>query len=241
MNCLIIAAGEGSRLRQVSHSKPLTPVGGVPLIGHVVAAAGAAGATAFTVVTGYAAERVESYLATLPVPVRCVRAGDWRSSNGHSVLAGAVGLEGDYLLLMADHLFEPAIARRLISAGRGGAGVRLAVDRNIGNPLLDLDDATKVETSVSGAILRIGKSLDRYDAIDTGLFVAGPDLAVAIRADIEAGGAGSLSAGVQRLADQGQATVLDIGVGRWIDIDDPRSLALAEALFGPAAVRDNAA
>ena len=66
MNCLIIAAGKGSRLRAVSDSKPLTAVGGTALIGHVVAAARAAGATSFVVVTGHAAKRVETYLESLP-------------------------------------------------------------------------------------------------------------------------------------------------------------------------------
>ena len=45
MNCLIIAAGEGSRLRDVSVSKPLTPVAGVPLIERVLRAAAGGGAT----------------------------------------------------------------------------------------------------------------------------------------------------------------------------------------------------
>ena len=39
MDCLIIAAGHGSRLRGVSPSKPLTPVAGVPLIERVIRAA----------------------------------------------------------------------------------------------------------------------------------------------------------------------------------------------------------
>ena len=43
--CLIIAAGHGSRLRDVSPSKPLTPVAGVPLIERVIRAAAEGGAT----------------------------------------------------------------------------------------------------------------------------------------------------------------------------------------------------
>lgn len=241
MNCLILAAGRGSRLREVSVSKPLTPVGGVPLIERVMRSAAEGGATAFTVVTGCRAEPLEAFLATLRAPVRCVRIDDWTRPNGHSVLAGAAAIDGDYLLAMSDHLFDPDFARRLIAAGRAGCGVRLAVDRDLDSPLLDLDDATKVETAAGGKIVRIGKTLDRYDAIDTGLFLAGPELAGAIRADIESGGEGSLSSGVQRLADAGEAATLDVTGARWIDIDDPRALALAEALFGPDGLRGNAA
>jgi 1L-myo-inositol 1-phosphate cytidylyltransferase len=234
MNCLIIAAGLGSRLRSLSNSKPLTPVCGVPLIEHVVRAASAGGATAFHVVTGHEAARVEAFLTELStraeVPIHAVRTENWERPNGHSVAAGAEAIDGDYLLLMTDHLFDPQIVRALLEEPRG-PGVRLAVDRDLLSPILDLDDATKVQTAPDGAIVKIGKTLARYDAIDTGIFLATPALAAAIRINVASGGGGSLSEGVQRLADQGLAWTSDVSGRRWIDVDDPRSLALAEELL----------
>ncbi|MBV9883937.1 MAG: NTP transferase domain-containing protein [Sphingomonadaceae bacterium] len=230
MNCLIIAAGHGSRLRDVSPSKPLTPVGGVPLIEHVVRAAAAGGATAFTVVTGHEAERLEAFLADLSdrleLPIAPVRIADWDRPNGHSVLAGAGVIEDDYLLTMADHLFDPAIVRLLLAAP--AAALTLAVDRDLANPLLDMDDATKVALGPDGAILAIGKTLARFDAIDTGLFRATPALTEAIRAAVSEGAAGSLSDGVQRLAREGKAATVEIGGARWLDVDDAAALAKAE-------------
>jgi choline kinase len=92
--------------------------------------------------------------------------------------------------------------------------------------LLDMDDATKVATGVGGAIVRIGKTLAEYDAVDTGLFRATPALAEAIGA-----GGGSLSEGVQRLADKGEAATLDVTGLSWLDVDDPAALAKAEAML----------
>ena len=225
MNCLIIAAGHGRRLRAVSPSKPLTPVAGVPLIEHVIRAAAAGGAGAFTIVTGHEAPRLEAFLATLTdFSIRAVRVADWDLPNGHSVLAGAAAIAGDYLLMMSDHLFDPAIVSRLIAAP--AAALTLAVDRDLAGPLLDIDDATKVETGAGGAIARIGKTLETYDAIDTGLFRATPALAAAI------GAGGSLSEGVQRLADAGMAATLDVTGLRWLDVDDAAALAKAEAMLG---------
>jgi NDP-sugar pyrophosphorylase family protein len=43
MEALIIAAGFGSRLRDISESKPLTPVAGIPLLELGVRQAAAAG------------------------------------------------------------------------------------------------------------------------------------------------------------------------------------------------------
>ena len=222
MDCLIIAAGYGSRLRGVSPSKPLTPVAGVPLIERVIRAAADGGATRFFVATGHKAERVERFLGTLPFEIAPVRVTDWDLPNGHSVLAGAARIPGDYLLTMSDHLFDPAIVRALI--GAPPAPLILAVDRDLANPLLDMDDATKVETGDGGAIHLIGKTLARFDAIDTGLFRATPALAEAIGA-----GGGSLSEGVQRLADRGGAQALDVTGRFWLDVDDPAALARAEA------------
>jgi choline kinase len=234
MNCLIIAAGHGSRLRDISPSKPLTPVAGVPLIEHVVRAAASGGATRFTVVTGHEAERVEAYLSDLSerlgLPIEPVRIADWDRPNGHSVLAGAATIAGDYLLTMSDHLFDLEIIRLLLAAPP--AALTLAVDRDLASPLLDMDDATKVAVGTNGAIQRIGKTLERFDAIDTGLFRATPALADAIRAAVRDGGAGSLSDGVQRLGDQGKAMTVDVGGARWLDVDDAIALARAETMLG---------
>lgn len=236
MNCLIIAAGHGSRLREISPSKPLTAVAGTPLIERVVRAAAAGGATAFTVVTGHEAERVEAFLADLSarlgLPIRAVRIADWDLPNGHSVLAGAAAIDGDYLLMMSDHLFDPDIVALLIAAP--AAPLILAIDRDLANPLLDMDDATKVAVNDDGAIVGIGKTLAPFDAIDTGLFRATPALADAIRAAVAAGGAGSLSEGVQALARDGGAMTLEIGGRRWLDVDDPVALAKAEAMLAAA-------
>jgi 1L-myo-inositol 1-phosphate cytidylyltransferase len=245
MNCVILAAGLGTRLRGVSQSKPLTPLAGAPLIEHVVRRAAAGGASRFVVVTGHEAARVEEALdgigERLGVGIEWVRVADWTRPNGYSALAGSERVDAPYLLMMADHLFDPEIVRRLVAGAGDTADVVLAVDAHPGGEMIDLDDATKVAVAPDGRIERIGKELESYNAIDTGVFVAGPGLAQAIMEDIAGGGPGSLSAGVQRLADAGRARTVDIGRARWIDVDDARMLALAEAWLAADRATDCAA
>jgi choline kinase len=240
MDALIIAAGYGSRLREISQSKPLTSVAGVPLIERGVIQARAAGVQRVVVVTGHEAIQVEKFLPALSdrvgIPVVAERVRHWSTPNGHSVIAGAARISGDYLLMMADHLFEAGILDRLARQGTKSRGVTLAIDRRLDNPLIDPDDATWVKTDADGRIEAIGKTLSEYDAVDCGAFLATPELADAIRAAIAAGAAGSLSEGMQRLADAGRAATIDIGDAWWLDVDDPRAHAVAEA-EAPARLR----
>jgi choline kinase len=236
MKCLIIAAGQGTRLRSVAPSKPLARIGGAPLVEHVVCRAAMAGMSEFVVVTGYEAEPVEDFLRDLAgrtgLAIETVRNPDWHRPNGLSVLAAEARLDGEFVLLMSDHLFDPAILRDMIAADRAGAALTLAADFAVGNPLLDLDDATKIALGEGGRIERIGKALERYDAIDTGIFIAGPLLLEALRASLAAGGSGSLSEGVQALAGSGRAFAWDCGGRWWLDVDDEAAFAKAEAALG---------
>lgn len=231
-DALIIAAGHGSRLRALSPSKPLTPVAGVPLIEWAVRDLAAAGVERVVVATGHAADRVEAFLAALAaragVRIETVRVPDWNRPNGWSVLAGAERIAGNYILQMADHLFEPGLIAALAGQGSEDRGVTLAIDRRLDSPLIDPDDATCVRTE-GDRIVAIGKTVAPFDAIDCGAFLATCELAAAIAGAIADGRAGSLSDGMQRLADAGRAATMDVGERWWLDVDDPRALALAEA------------
>ena len=90
--------------------------------------------------------------------------------------------------------------------------------RSACQPLLD----------AAGFITAIGKTIDPYDAVDCGAFIATPELAEAIAEAVSEGAAGSLSEGMQRLAERGAADTVDVTGQWWIDVDDPRMHAMAE-------------
>jgi len=232
MDAVIIAAGFGSRLRDISDSKPMTPVAGVPLLELGVRQAKAAGASRVIVVTGHEADRLEAALPALSaragIPVEAARVPDWSKPNGWSVIAGAERTSGDYLLMMSDHIFSAPILGGLARQGAADRGVTLAVDLRTDDPLIDPDDATWVSRDERGFIRAIGKTIPSYDAVDCGAFLCTAELAEAIREAIADGLAGSLSEGMQRLADRGRAATWEIGGAWWLDVDDPRAHALAE-------------
>jgi len=234
MNALILAAGFGSRLAARPAPKPLVEVAGRSLLEWSVHQAASVGIRHAVVVTGHRADEIEARLPGISyrtgVTIEACRLADWSRPNGHSVLAGAGRISGNYLLMMADHLFSAGLLEALVAGMHRAGGAALAVDRNVTGPAIDPDDATWVRQRANGRIAAIGKHLNRYDTVDCGAFIATPDLAAAIAGAVADGAAGSLSEGMQRLADRGAADTVDVTGQWWIDVDEPQMLSLAERM-----------
>lgn len=229
---VLLAAGHGSRLRGAAPVKPLCAVGGRTLIDHALARLAEAGMRRVIVVLGYEGERIADHLAaaTPPLAVEIVRTPDPDLPNGVSALAAADAVGGaEALLVMCDHLVEPALYARVAAAGAGG-GVCLGIDRRLAHPWVDDDDVTRVLTD-GDRIVELGKGLERYDAHDTGVFAVGPALFAAL-ATLPSP---SLTEGVRILAADGRARVVDCSGLEWIDVDDAPALAKAEAWLANAA------
>lgn len=221
MQAIILAAGMGTRLRSVSPSKPLTLVSGVPLLVRILDNLRAAGVTQPLVITGYRGDEVAA--VAQGAGAETLYNPGWDRPNGVSVLAATPRLEAQALLLMADHLASPGVYRTVAAAGRDDAGLVLGIDRRMGHPWADEADVTRVATR-GGRIVAIGKAINTYDAHDCGVFLITPELTDAL-AGLPAPG---LSDGVRVLAARGRAATVDVSAHDWIDIDDPRALALAE-------------
>jgi choline kinase len=223
MQAFILAAGQGTRLRSVSPSKPLTLVGGRPLLHRILDNLAVAGVDAPVVITGYRGDEVAAS-ARAWGRVEIVHNADWAAPNGVSVLAAAPLLIEPSLLVMADHLASPGLYRAVAAEPLGDAALLLGIDRRMGHPWVDEADVTRVATR-AGHIVAIGKTICTYDAHDCGVFKVTAAL-TRVLATLQAPG---LSDGVRLLAREGRARVLDISAHDWIDIDDPRALAAAEA------------
>jgi len=213
----------GTRLRAVSDSKPLTIVGGRLLLHRILDNLSAAGVTRPAVITGYEGARVAEAARNWGA-VDIIHNPDWTAPNGVSVHAAASWLDHSSLLVMGDHLAEPALYADVAAAPIEDAGLVLGIDRRLGHPWVDEEDVTRVSTR-GNKILAIGKQINSYDCYDSGVFRITPELMTALAA-LPAPG---LSDGVRCLAAQGRAHVVDVSTHDWIDIDVPRALARAEA------------
>jgi choline kinase len=232
--CLILAAGNGTRIRAISGGlpKPLVDFRGKPIIEHIVQRAHRAGIESFVIVVGYRSDLIRNWFEgrSLGVSVTFVENPDYHKANGLSALKARNAIHDNFLLLMADHLFEPETAEALIRQPLGSDEVILAVDPNI-DRVFDLDDATKVLRN-GDRIVDIGKEIVHYDALDTGMFLCSPALFDRLESANREGKC-SLSDGVRQLIAERRLRALEIGEGRWQDLDTPEALAHAESVFDP--------
>jgi len=230
MKCLIIAAGQGSRLRLIAEVKPLIPLRNTPLIERVIDSAMEAGVDDFYVVVGYKSASIRAHLEKVSrskgTPITIIENKEWERANGISVLKAQPYLKEPFLLMMADHIFDPEIARLLIRQSSNNKGLLLAVDEDLENHFVDLGDVTRVFVEEK-RIQKIGKGMETYNCFDTGIFLCDPVLFSAIE-DSSKEGDDSLSGGVRYLAKQGKANAISINGLFWCDIDDPKNFKQAE-------------
>lgn len=229
---VILAAGRGERLQggMGSGLKPLTPLLGITLLERALLACQAAQVTDCYIVVGYQRGRLESYIAARSrryrMRLHTVPNPHWELGNGTSAASVAPYLHNPFLLLMCDHVFDATILTSLVAAGQGQEASLLAVDLRI-DQVFDLDDATKVQLD-DCHITAIGKDLQHYNAIDTGLFFCRPALFKALE-QAQAMGDASLSGGIRQLIAAGTMKAMPIGDRFWMDIDTAACLAEAEA------------
>ncbi len=231
MKCLIIAAGKGTRLSKRGDSKPLISLLGLSLIERVILTANEVGLSDFYVVTGYNGEKVRPFLDEFGrnrnIKITHIINDEWEKGNGVSVLKARKFFSENFILLMADHIFEEATLADLMKEAVATTEIMLAADFNIReNKLVDANDVTKV-TIKDNAILDIGKDIEGYHAYDTGMFLCSPAIFHAIEKSSRNGDT-SLSGGVRILAKEGKAKVFDIRDNYWVDVDDEKALRKAQ-------------
>ncbi len=234
MKCLIIAAGEGSRLANRGGSKPLVPLLEMPLIERVILTAKGADLSDFYVVTGYNGEKLRDHLDQFSqdkgVKISHLINEEWEEENGLSVLKAKGEIKENFILLMSDHIFNGSILTGLLQEEVADGEIILAVDYNLENKTVDIDDVTKVLVGNNNKIVNIGKKIKGYNAYDTGIFFCSPALFEALEEGSDHGET-SLSAGIKILAKKEKARVFDINENYWIDVDDETAFKKAEKIL----------
>jgi choline kinase len=232
---VILAAGLGSRLREnlVGHpSKLLMEIGGESLLMRTIHSHEKANIAKIIIITGWQSDLVKAEIER-QYQGNCelcfVFNEHYELSNGVSLLKAKPFIEQDFLLTMADHILDDRIMEATIRQVPPEDGAILCVDFKT-ETVFDLPDATKVMVE-SGLIQVIGKEIDEYNCIDTGVFVGTNGLLDEIEKKFTLDGDASMSDGVQALANHGKMVAFDIGSCYWQDVDDIDMASQAKSLL----------
>ena len=229
-DAVILMAGTGSRLRGSGGTilKPLIPVGERPLISYAIDSFDKAEVETIHAVVGPNGEALAAAVAPLlPAHIQFnpIPNPNWEKQNGVSLLAAEGKVRAPFFLAMGDHLFESSILDALVAQANPDQ-LNLAIDKKIGS-IFDLDDAMKVRVE-GDRLVAIGKKLEDYNAIDTGIFTC-PDIVFEYLRRVLKNGDCALADGVRLMAEEGNALAIDIGTAWWQDVDTPEMLARAES------------
>lgn len=222
----IIAAGEGSRLRQ-SHPaliKPLVPVAGRPLCHWVTASLCAAGAREITVLLN---SRSSSARQSLETAFPCVRwtflqqdtASSWESFRLVSLNVSQTG--PDFLVSTVDCLMPPAETERFARlACASGAPAALALTSFVD------DEKPLWADLVDGRVRALGDPVQGRRHVTAGLYYLTSKLASGMPA---AAAHGSLRAYLGDLVEN--HPVAGIPLAKTLDVDRPEDIVQAEAFI----------
>ena len=227
---VVLAAGLGSRMRPLTQGEPkvLLQYGGQSLVLYAIRALVWAGIEEIAVVVGHKADVIRDTLGDetpLGVHLEYVYNPYYRGGNALSVLMAKDWLQGEpFVLCMGDHVIEGGLVPRLLDTPT--THETLCVDRDP-RYCADIDEATKVQTDPSGFITRIGKGLDRWDAIDTGMFLLTHRFIKAITDLIPLTGMGlEISQVIQSIVDSGRRfATCDVDGLFWADMDTQEDLS----------------
>jgi bifunctional UDP-N-acetylglucosamine pyrophosphorylase/glucosamine-1-phosphate N-acetyltransferase len=228
MMAVILAAGEGQRLQPLTSTKPkhLLPVGGTPLLQHMLLALGDLGVTDVAIIVGYLEDKIRGYFkdgSELGVSITYLK------QEEPSGTAKAIGLareyvgRNDFLVIYGDLLL-----------GQGALTSVLKRYETDGSPVLSTVRVPNPKDF--GVVVTKGRFLQRIvekptedmqsDLVNAGIYLFSPDIFQTIEETrVSARGEYEITDTLQSLASRGVAVAsCEISPTEWLDIGRPWDL-----------------
>ncbi|WP_137290296.1 sugar phosphate nucleotidyltransferase [Natronorubrum halophilum] len=230
-SAIVLAAGEGQRLRPLTTNrpKPMLSAGPKPILEHVFDELIDAGITDITVIVGYQRNRVQSYFGSTyrNVPLTYV-IQDKQLGSGHALLVAESKITEPTVVVYGDQLIDKQIIRD-VATHHDSASATLG--------LVHQSDVTKyggVLRTDDGSVTEIIENPhdDRNYHLNAGVYVFEPEIVDAIRTTDSHAGEYSLVDGLATLLENGATVQSVVSDGIWVDATYPWDLLeIADDLF----------
>ena len=217
MKAVVLAAGEGRRLRPLTvlRPKPMVPVGNKPVLEHVVEALVEGGVTEMVFVVGYRRQRIQTHFgdgddwgADIEYVVQEKQLG-----TGHALLQAKDEVDGEFLVVNGDSFVDAGLVADLVETEGGGTAVAVTrsdeptdygVVETEGDEIVGLDEKPRVYDAGTETI---NAGVYRFD---TGIFDE-------IRRSSESGEM-ALTDAVAERAEEDRVSVRAVYTDEWTDI-----------------------
>ncbi|MDI6701888.1 bifunctional sugar-1-phosphate nucleotidylyltransferase/acetyltransferase [Methanothermobacter wolfeii] len=177
MQAVILTAGEGTRMRPLTLTRPKTmlPVAGKPILQHTLEALTDNGVGEIVMITGYHEEAVRDHFgdgSDFGAEISYIRQEE-RLGTAHAIGHASEVIEDDFIALNGDIIIDPLLIDDLISEYLKRSPETLMVLREVDNPgpfgavKLDGDRVTEI-------IEKPGPGTDAGNLINTGIYVFSP-------------------------------------------------------------------
>jgi bifunctional UDP-N-acetylglucosamine pyrophosphorylase/glucosamine-1-phosphate N-acetyltransferase len=225
MRAVILAAGEGTRMRPLTENRPkvMLPVANRPMLEHTIRAAREAGIKDITLIVGYRKEAITGYFgdgSRLGVSIGYV-VQEKQSGTGHAFGMAAGACDGKFVAMNGDVTVSAAHLKKLI--GRSEAAV-LSV-KEVPDP-----GAYGVIEADGGRVRRIVEKSPAppTNLANAGIYLFDPCIFDAIRrTGLSPRGEIEVTDSLQLLIDEGMPVGYEAMEGDWLDIGRPWQLLAA--------------
>lgn len=168
MKGIILAAGQGIRLRPMTDDRPkcMVEYRGVPLIDQIMDTLSACGVSPLVIVAGYRSDVLENHVR--PQHARVIINSDFNSTNMvHSLFCAEGELTGDILISYSDIIYKQEIVQAILDCP---ADLAITIDtewRSLWQLRMDdpLADAETLQLDCNGCVLDLGRKPSSYDEI----------------------------------------------------------------------------
>jgi UDP-N-acetylglucosamine diphosphorylase/glucosamine-1-phosphate N-acetyltransferase len=216
MQTVILAAGQGTRMRPLTDSvpKPMLPVGSRPLVAHTADAAVDAGASELIIVVGYEADAVREFFGAeyRGVPITFAEQ-DKQRGTADAVRAARPYLDGPFAVLNGDNLYEPADIETLFDTAPGIAAIRVDEPSNYGVLSTDGTQVTEVVEKPANPPSNLANA---------GAYAFPAEAKAWLDVDESDRGEYELTDVVSRTIDETDVTAVELD--RWLDVGRPWEL-----------------
>jgi len=218
MKAVVLAAGQGTRMRPLSESvpKPMLPVADRPLAAHTVDAAVDAGADEIVLVIGYEGETVRNYFGAehRGVPVSYA-VQEEQAGTADAVNAARDHIEGPFAVLNGDNLYDQAAIDRLFDACPAVCAIEVDEPSNYGVLSTDGEDGLITEI--------VEKPADPpTNLANAGAYAFPPEAREWLEVPASERGEHEITDVVARVIDEYDVT--PITLERWLDVGRPWEL-----------------